>query len=619
MPQQFRSLFILVVLCGFVSLAFAQSVFDYQIALTSEQAVYFSTLSKIMQAESESQGAVAAQDLEVRLQLSGTLTIFVVRDTPNARLLAFRVAPTSLTLIINGVTASKSDTQAIRSELQQAILYAETDSQGKIQKIWLHQAQEFSQGVLRNLAALMQVTLPQKEAPQWEVAEESPEGIYSARYELRVQKAAIWRLQKQRIRYTEVQPNLFPFPYEIRPQGGLQIDYEANQRAVRNMQGKVQLVSVARSEIIGKASITFDARRTRITRLTDTERKQLLQRHRQIAQQVQSLRITTAEMGENADAQIAMAELGNETYTSLKQRWSQLTDQASFSEIADLSRKWRALLILNPQIVARTEQALRALAFNSARAQVLISALMQSGRVESQQALCRLADHFLKRGDYEAYNYYVACLALLEPPHPHVHQWVTAKARSASPETAYPALLALGTVGRTIPQAHQPRTRDSAYKTILDRLNKAQDDKEIEVCLLALGNLGHPESLPVLETFLSHESEILRAIATSSLRFIETPAAERLLMRMLRDSSREVRLQAIEAFNHRRISQAILTELEQYLREEPQKDLRRALIDALWLQRNKVNGIRPIIAQAATGDPDEEIRLYAQGLLQQKE
>lgn len=60
-------------------------------------------------------------------------------------------------------------------------------------------------------------------------------------------------------------------------------------------------------------------------------------------------------------------------------------------------------------------------------------------------------------------------------------------------------------------------------------------------------------------------------MATSSLRFIETPAAERLLVRMLRDASREVRLQAIEAFNHRRISQALLPELAQYLREESQK------------------------------------------------
>jgi HEAT repeat protein len=170
-----------------------------------------------------------------------------------------------------------------------------------------------------------------------------------------------------------------------------------------------------------------------------------------------------------------------------------------------------------------------------------------------------------------------------------------------------------------MPVAQQPQARDSAYKTILDKLNTAQSDKDIEVCLLAMGNLGHPDSLPVLEPFLSHENETMRAVATSSLRFIETPAAERLLMRMLRDASREVRLQAIEAFNHRRISQALLPELAQYLREESQKDLRRALIDALWLHRSRVSGVRPLIAQAATGDPDEEIRLYAQGLLQQKE
>lgn len=591
----------------------------YKVMLNSEQWIYFSTLAKIVQAETAGEGVISSQDLNVRLQLSGTLTISVVKETPNSRLLAYRVVPTVLTLTMNGATASKPETQALEEELQKATLYAEVDTHGKIQKIWLHQAKEFSQGVLRTIAALMQTTLPPKDALYWEIAEESPEGVYLALYTVRERKAGVWRLQKQRTHYTEVQPGLFPFPYEIRPQGDLQIDYDSNHRLVRKMQGRVQLASTARGQTIGRVKIECEVQQTQIKRLGENEQKQLLTQYHSIEHEAQPLRITEANAGKPDEAHIAKLELGNETYASLKKRWGQLSDQASFTEVTDLSRKWRALLILNPQLIASTEQELKMLAFNTAKAQVLISALMQSQRPEAQQALCRLADHFLKRANHDAYNHYVACLALLESPHPSVLQWLTAKARSASSEVAYPALLALGAVGRTTSQARQMQARDSAYKTILDRLNKAQSDQEMEVCLLALGNLGHPDSLSVLETFLSHENERLRAVATSSLRFIEMPAAERLLVRMLRDSSREVRLQAIEAFNHRRISQAILTELEQYLREEPQKDLRRALIDALWLQRNKVNGIRPIIAQAATGDPDEEIRLYAQGLLQQKE
>jgi hypothetical protein len=599
--------------------AWAHSVFHYRITLTSEQKISFSALAKVMQAESQSEGAVAAQDLEVQLRLSGVLTVCVLKEAPNARLLAYTLAPTSLALTTNGATASESEMRALRGELQQATLYAEVDAQGVIRKVWLHRAREVSQGVLRSIAALMQVSLPQKDATSWEATEESPEGVYLARYTLREQKASFWRVQKQRVRYTETQPTPFATAFQIRPQGSLQIDYDTAQRAVRRVKGELQLASLVKDQTIGKASIAFEAQRIRVAQLPDAERKRLLQNHRQIAQQAQSLRITAAEVGENAAVQIARAELGNETYASLKQRWSQLADDASFTEITEISRKWRALLIVNPQVAANIEQELHALAFSTAKAQSLIGALMHSQQPESQQALCRLADHFLKRADDEAYNYYVGCLALLESPHPPVLQWLVAKARSASPETAYPALLALGAVGRATSPTHQPHARDTAHKTILDRLNKAQSDQEIKVCLLALGNLGHPDSLPVLEPFLSHEDAQLRAVAASSLRFIETPAAEQSLMRMLRDSSREVRLQAIEAFHHRRISQALLTELAQYLREEPLKELRRALLDALWLHRDRLSGVRPIIAQAATGDPDEEIRLYAQGLLQQKE
>lgn len=613
------TLFTLVIIATLASHAPAQSVSCYKITLDTEQVVYFRTLTKIIQAETASAGSAPTQDLEVRMRLSGTLVVSVLEETPRTRLLVYRITPTSLSMTTNKIKAAPSEVQSLQRELSQAALYAEVDSHGTVRKVWLHKVSEFSQGVLRTMVALMQVTLAQKEAAHWEVVEESPEGVYVARYEARERQPTVWGVHKQRLRYTEVQPNLFPFPYEIRPKGALQIDYEPTQRVARKVQGNIELTSVAHGQTIAQVNITFDAHQTKNNTLTEREREQLIAQYRLVENNAQSLRITESSVGEQDVVKIAKLELGNETYASLKQQWNQLSEQADFAEVAVLSRKWRALLVLNPQIVSRTEADLRTIAFNIPKAQVLVSALMHSQLPEAQQALCRLADHFLKRGDSESYRYYVACLALLEPPHPPVLDWLVVKARSASPDTAYPALLALGAVGRGMPAAQQPQARDSAYKTILDKLNTAQSDKDIEVCLLAMGNLGHSDSLPVLEPFLSHENETLRAVATSSLRFIETPAAERLLMRMLRDASREVRLQAIEAFNHRRISQALLPELAQYLREESQKDLRRALIDALWLHRSRVSGVRPLIAQAATGDPDEEIRLYAQGLLQQKE
>jgi hypothetical protein len=36
-----------------------------------------------------------------------------------------------------------------------------------------------------------------------------------------------------------------------------------------------------------------------------------------------------------------------------------------------------------------------------------------------------------------------------------------------------------------------------------------------------------------------------------------------------------------------------------------------------WQQRNHLQGLRTLLAQIATHDPDEEVRLYAQALLQQ--
>jgi hypothetical protein len=98
---------------------------------------------------------------------------------------------------------------------------------------------------------------------------------------------------------------------------------------------------------------------------------------------------------------IAKLELGNETYASLKkQQWNQLSDQAELHRGNGSQPQVAGAPDSEPSACHcqhRRQDLLKMLAFNTAKAQVLISALMQSQRPEAQQALCRLADHFLKR------------------------------------------------------------------------------------------------------------------------------------------------------------------------------------------------------------------------------
>lgn len=595
--------------------ALASSIYQYRIELKSLQVFYFRNLAKLMQSESQSEGAVASSDLKVELTLSGVLSVFILQESASTRLIAIQVVPRSLILRLNGELPPASDQAALRRELEETIVYAQLTVQGKVQAIWLYRGGPFSHGIARTMVALLQVVQPESPQEMWEVSEEAPEGAFLVRYRVERRTASVWEIQKQRLHAMEVAADTFPVAYNLHPQGDLRIAYDPMKQLIRRVEGTIRLLCIARSQTLAESTTSVLMHQTDTIPLAERRRTQLLVHYRSILTEKQPLRGTP--LGGLDERQQARQILGQETYASLKKALAQLPDNAEMSQLTALSQKWRALIILDESVIDKVVQQLRSLSFKTARAQVLIVALSQSNRTAAQQALCRLADFFLQRRDYDSYHYYVACLGLLEFPSESVLHWLIKRAQSPSLTVARPALLALGAVGRSLQRVQKQNAANAALKTILKQLQKAQSEKEIEVALCALGNLGHPDALPVLEPFLHHPDATLRAAATFSLRYIEQAKGERLLLQMLQDPAHEVRLEAITALGYRRLSDALLPELTAYLQREPQKVLRRTLIEVLWQQRNHLQGLRTLLAQIATHDPDEEVRLYAQALLQQ--
>ncbi|MCX7993533.1 MAG: HEAT repeat domain-containing protein, partial [Fimbriimonadales bacterium] len=354
----------------------------------------------------------------------------------------------------------------------------------------------------------------------------------------------------------------------------------------------------------------------RETRRVDAARLQAWRtRYRPLAAKPESLRIPdrapTVAQQRLADQQA----LGNETLESLQRKLAQLPPDAPFEQVAALMPPWTALVRLQPELSGRLMLQIAASDIRSPQAQVLLTALREAGHAPAQAALTQLARLYRHRGDADAYALLMPNFALIENPTEPTEVALQELAQADNSAFANPARLALGSVGYRLRETEPTRTRRlGAWMT--RQLERSTNDSEREVWLLALGNLGLNDTLPTIQAYLNAPNESIRAAATGALRFLTLPGVESLLLERLRtDESRLVKQEAISAFQYRTPSNAALQSLRRYLEQEPDKDLRRALLDALHTHASKAPSVMELLRWAAQNDPDRETRLYAESLI----
>jgi len=164
------------------------------------------------------------------------------------------------------------------------------------------------------------------------------------------------------------------------------------------------------------------------------------------------------------------------------------------------------------------------------------------------------------------------------------------------------------------------RTNPALAKTTLDglqsRLSGAQTDSQRQRALLALGNAGAESSLASIQEQLSSPSEMVQIAATDALRRIPGASADVLLVKQLREAKLpSVRIAAAEAMRYREPSAAIVAGLNDATHVDPEVAVRKAAldIDAYFAARSSV--LRQAIRDAATSDPDPNMRQRAETYL----
>jgi HEAT repeat protein len=131
-----------------------------------------------------------------------------------------------------------------------------------------------------------------------------------------------------------------------------------------------------------------------------------------------------------------------------------------------------------------------------------------------------------------------------------------------------------------------------------------------------LGNFGAPELSEIIAPQLASKDPMIRATALSTLRFVETQAAETILVEaMTKDEDGEVRRAAAQELTFRRLDTASLAAVRELARTAREERLASALLTVLHAHIAVDPTLRQDIERLARNHPAEPIRQQAAALL----
>lgn len=171
-----------------------------------------------------------------------------------------------------------------------------------------------------------------------------------------------------------------------------------------------------------------------------------------------------------------------------------------------------------------------------------------------------------------------------------------------------------GSVARFGRQDHV--TESSALeKSLLAEYTRAGDGEERAAALAALANLGSPAVLVPVKAALADGDRPLRAAATRALRLVPDPAADRLLVGLLRtDRDPAVRAAAIFAAGFRDLA-PLVDGLAETAESDPVESVRTDSVTLLSRYATGWPRVTRALAYAADNDPRSSVRQIARAAL----
>jgi HEAT repeat protein len=273
-----------------------------------------------------------------------------------------------------------------------------------------------------------------------------------------------------------------------------------------------------------------------------------------------------------------------------------------------LPARLEAMLRAEPDAVAS------AVAFvHSGRAErPVIEALGAAGTAPAQAGLCGLAaDRWLPpRVREEA----IGALVLIKRPTAPTLSAVARLLDERAATVRHTARAVAGTVARFGRQEHVAESTALERALLAEYARSERSDDRVSA-LAALANLGSPAVLARAKSALADGDRAVRAAAARALRLVPDPAADRLLLGLLRsDRDPTVRAAAIFAAGFRELG-PLIDGLAETAETDPVESVRADSVTLLARYANLSPRVTRALAYAADNDPKSNLRQRARDAL----
>jgi hypothetical protein len=304
--------------------------------------------------------------------------------------------------------------------------------------------------------------------------------------------------------------------------------------------------------------------------------------------------------------------LGKDTAATISRMIASTPSHASAIKRGAVSDKLSSLLYIHPDLVPHFVAMATHASPDSTPYAVVIQALGRIGTPAAQAGLITLLDARASEG--QAGGNVAVVLGLVEKPIAADDAALEHAADSGAAETQNTSELALGTIAGSVALTDPARSERLADR-IRKRLASAHTSAERDLELLALGNVGDPQSLDTIAAYAHAKSIEDRADAATALAHEDSSQADEVLRDLLGDSASTVRMAAAEAFDQRNPGDEAYPKLEMRALNDPDPSVRSASIKAVLHQRSSHPDALALAQAVARDDRDKNVRSAAQSLL----
>jgi len=564
----------------------------------------------------------------IQTSVEGRLLVTVVETGKDNIVLSYSLRDATVKLVANG-QADNTDAEAIRNELTHDV-FVIVDQQGRVFSLQFDPAiSEIARSFARTWIAVTQFVSPSGSSAgtsQWETLEEDPNGRYIAKYRrlnahgggtgssgsgsITVQKRILRYLPEAR-KSSGTEFNLEP---AITPAGALTATVAQSSGRLLALNGTQSQVFTLAGKTVAQTQSTVGFSFIGENRLDSAPLAVLQAVHSQLADSVVAVTLWDPISKTRSEASIERTELGTDTSEKL------LADLAALEAAPDTQNetriylKFKALVYLHPESCAALGQKLSAAAAKSVTMRVLTGALSVVGNPEAQAALVSAIQ--ARPTDWAALSMLIPALNEAGAPTPFAEDTIRELAyESSNPDIASTAQLTLGTMARRLAET-SPTRADRIVNSLIEQLNSSRSADLTRQILLALGNAGSVQAVPVIIKFIHDSAPAIRAAAVSALRWIDSDQTnQQLIAALTSDPDSDVRFEAATALGFQKLTPASFASQKQALATDGDSKIRLAVLRNLWKGRLAFPEVRSVAEKAAANDASEDVRKAAMQLL----